>query len=90
VRASNAGKVVLASHLYLSGKTVIIDHGQGVFSLYCHFSRILVKRGVTVKKGALIGKIGNTGRSTGPHLHWAFKIFDSRVDPYSLVCLPIE
>jgi murein DD-endopeptidase MepM/ murein hydrolase activator NlpD len=89
VKASNAGRVVLASNLYLSGKTVIIDHGRGVFSLYCHFSTILVKRGDMVKKGQIIAKIGNTGRSTGPHLHWGFKVFNSRVDPESILSLPL-
>lgn len=90
VKASNSGNVVLASNLYLSGRTVIIDHGQGVFSLYCHLSKILVKRGEAIKRGALLGKVGNTGRSTGPHLHWGVKIFNSRVDPFSLVSLPLE
>lgn len=90
VKASNSGNVVLASNLYLSGRTVIIDHGQGVFSLYCHLSMILVKRGEAIKRGALLGKVGNTGRSTGPHLHWGVKILNSRVDPFSLVSLPLE
>jgi hypothetical protein len=88
--ASNAGRVVLASSLYLSGKTVIIDHGRGVFTFYCHFSKLLVKRGDWVKKGQPIAKVGNTGRSTGPHLHWAVRILDVRVDPFSLVSLPLE
>lgn len=90
VRASNSGRVVLASSLYLSGRTVIIDHGQGVFSLYGHFSQILVKRGDQVKKGQIIAKVGNTGRSTGPHLHWGVRILKSRVDPFSLVSLPLH
>ncbi|MCJ7645061.1 MAG: M23 family metallopeptidase [Candidatus Aminicenantes bacterium] len=84
IRAANAGKVVLASHLYLSGNAVIIDHGLGVFSFYGHMSKILVKRGQAVGKGDVIGKCGTTGRSTGPHLHWAVRVFDSRVDPFSL------
>ena len=85
IRAANAGKVVLASHLYLSGNAVIIDHGLGVFSFYGHMSKILVKRGQAVGKGDVIGKCGTTGRSTGPHLHWAVRVFDSRVDPLSLL-----
>jgi len=87
VIASNAGKVVLASDLYFAGKTVIIDHGLGVFSLYCHFSRFRVKRGESVQKGDVIGEIGSTGRVTGPHLHWGIKIQGSRVDPFSLLSL---
>lgn len=90
VRASNSGRVVLASSLYLSGRTVIIDHGQGVFSLYGHFSQILAKRGDLVKKGQIIAKVGNTGRSTGSHLHWGVRILESRVDPFSLVSLPLR
>jgi murein DD-endopeptidase MepM/ murein hydrolase activator NlpD len=90
IRAANSGKVVLASSLYFSGKTVIIEHGQGVFSIYGHMSKFLVKRGDVIKKGALIGKVGSTGRSTGPHLHWALKIYESRVDPFALVGMPLE
>jgi len=90
VKAANGGRVVLAGRLYLSGNTVIIDHGLGVFTYYCHFSKLLVKRGDIVKKGDLIAKVGNTGRSTGPHLHWSLRILNSRVDPFSLVALPLE
>lgn len=87
VVASNSGKVVLASDLYFAGKTVIIDHGLGVFTLYCHFSQFRVKRGDLVQKGSIVGEIGATGRVTGPHLHWAVKIQGNRVDPFSLVDL---
>jgi murein DD-endopeptidase MepM/ murein hydrolase activator NlpD len=90
VKAANAGRVVLAGRFYLSGNTVIIDHGLGVFTYYCHFSKLLVKRGDIVKKGDLIAKVGNTGRSTGPHLHWSLRILNNRVDPFSLVALPLE
>jgi murein DD-endopeptidase MepM/ murein hydrolase activator NlpD len=89
VQAANSGKVVLAKDLYFSGRTVIIDHGLGVFTFYCHFSTIKVKRGDSVKKGALIGLVGSTGRSTGPHLHWGVKIHESRVDPLALLGLPL-
>jgi len=85
IRAANAGNVVLASPLYLSGNAVIIDHGLGVFSFYGHMSKILVKRGQAVGKGDVIGNCGTTGRSTGPHLHWGVRVFDSRVDPFSLL-----
>ena len=90
IRAANAGKVVLASHLYLSGNAVIIDHGLGVFSFYGHMSKLLVKRGQAVGKGDIIGKCGTTGRSTGPHLHWAVRVFDSRVDPFSLLAFGLQ
>jgi hypothetical protein len=89
IRAVNRGRVVLASPLYLSGKSVIIDHGLGTFSFYCHLSELLVKRGDVVQKGAVIGKCGSTGRSTGPHLHWSMRVADSRVDPYAMLLLPV-
>jgi len=78
---------VLAKDLYFAGKTVIIDHGLGVFTLYCHFSKIVADRGKMVKKGDIIGEIGATGRVTGPHLHWGVKVSGSRVDPFSLLYL---
>lgn len=90
VRAANAGRVALARDLYFSGKTVILDHGLGLFTSYCHFSRIMVKRGQIVRKGDVIGLVGSTGRSTGPHLHWGVKIQDSRVDPLALLSLPLQ
>jgi murein DD-endopeptidase MepM/ murein hydrolase activator NlpD len=87
--APNAGRIVLAARLYFSGNTVIIDHGRGVFTYCCHFDALLVKRGDLVRKGQSIGKVGSTGRSTGPHLHWSVKILSARVDPFSLVALPM-
>ncbi|MDH4219894.1 MAG: M23 family metallopeptidase [Candidatus Aminicenantes bacterium] len=90
VRASNSGRIVLANNLYFAGKTVIIDHGLGVFTLYCHFSKITAKRGEWIKKGDVIGEVGVTGRVTGPHLHWGVRIFGNRVDPFSLVSLNFE
>ena len=90
VQAANSGRIVLASELYYSGNTVIIDHGLGVFTFCCHFSKIRVKRGDLVKKGEIIAEVGQTGRSTGPHLHWSIRVLDSRVDPFSLAALPLE
>ena len=87
VKTSNSGSVVVANDLYYAGKTVVIDHGLGVFSIYCHFSKINVRIGDQVSKGDVIGEIGATGRVTGPHLHWAFKISGSRVNPLALLKL---
>jgi murein DD-endopeptidase MepM/ murein hydrolase activator NlpD len=87
VRASNSGSVALARDLYFSGQTVILDHGLGLFTYYCHFSKLMVKRGDIVKKGDVVGLVGSTGRSTGPHLHWAVRILRSRVDPLALLSL---
>ncbi|MGD1009075.1 MAG: M23 family metallopeptidase [Candidatus Aminicenantales bacterium] len=89
IRAANRGRVVLASPLYLSGNSVIIDHGLGTFSFYGHLSTLLVHRGDMVDKGAVIGKCGSTGRSTGPHLHWSMRVGDSRVDPFAMLAFPL-
>jgi murein DD-endopeptidase MepM/ murein hydrolase activator NlpD len=88
-RASNSGRVVLARDLYFSGKTVIIDHGLGLFTYYCHFSRLKVSRGEAVEKGSVIALTGSTGRSTGPHLHWGVRLHGSRVDPAALLGLEL-
>lgn len=85
VRAANAGSVVLSRDLYFSGKTVIIDHGLGLLTVYCHFSELRVRRGSSVRKGQVIGLAGSTGRSTGPHLHWSARLRQSRIDPAGLV-----
>ncbi|NIM91773.1 MAG: peptidoglycan DD-metalloendopeptidase family protein [Candidatus Aminicenantes bacterium] len=90
VKASNSGKVVLAKELYFAGQTVIIDHGLGLFTHYLHLSSLRVKRGEWVKKGAVIGEVGATGRVTGPHLHWGIRLLGARVDPFSLLSLSWE
>jgi murein DD-endopeptidase MepM/ murein hydrolase activator NlpD len=85
VHASQRGRVVLAEELYFSGNTVLIDHGLGVYTLYGHFSEIDVKPGDLVEPGAVIGKVGATGRVTGPHLHWGLTIDRARVNALSIV-----
>jgi murein DD-endopeptidase MepM/ murein hydrolase activator NlpD len=80
VFASQSGKVVLAEDLFYSGNTVVIDHGYGIYTLYAHLSLIGVNPGDTVKAGAEIGKVGATGRVTGPHLHWGLTIDHARVN----------
>ncbi|MEO2066204.1 MAG: M23 family metallopeptidase [Desulfurobacteriaceae bacterium] len=81
VYASLSGKVVLARNLYFTGNTVIIDHGLGVHTLYAHLSKIKVKEGQAVRAGQVIGEVGSTGRSTGPHLHFGFYVQGERADP---------
>jgi hypothetical protein len=80
VFASQSGKVVVAENLYYSGNTVVIDHGYGIYTMYAHLSAIGVQPGEMVKAGADIGKVGATGRVTGPHLHWGLTIDHARVN----------
>ncbi len=80
VFASQSGKVVLAENLYYSGNTVVLDHGYGIYTLYAHLSVIGVQAGDMVKAAAEIGKVGATGRVTGPHLHWGLTIDHARVN----------
>jgi len=80
VFASQSGKVVLAENLYYSGNTVVLDHGYGIYTMYAHLSKIGVQPDEMVKVGAEIGKVGATGRVTGPHLHWGLTINHARVN----------
>ncbi len=80
--------VALAESLYFSGGTVILDHGGGLFTTYFHLSRIDVKPGDSVATGNRIGAVGETGRATGPHLHWGAKVQTARVNPLDLLKLP--
>jgi murein DD-endopeptidase MepM/ murein hydrolase activator NlpD len=70
--------------LYFSGGTIIIGHGQGLTTSYLHLSEVLVKSGDRLKRGELIGKVGSTGRATGPHLHWGAELNGQRLDPQYL------
>lgn len=87
VHAPNSGVVVLASNLYYSGNTIILDHGLGLYSYFGHLSVISVKEGAMVKTGEVIGKVGATGVVTGPHLHWTVRLGGSRIDPIALLAL---
>ena len=90
VQASNNGRVVFTDDQFFSGKTLVIDHGLGLFTMYFHLSEILVTEGEIVKKGQLIAKVGKTGRATGPHLHWGVRLNGARVNPASLLNLSIN
>jgi len=87
VRASQRGRVVLAEELFFSGNTVVLDHGFGIYTFYGHLSEIDVKPGDLLDPGATLGKVGSTGRVTGPHLHWGLTVERARVDPLKLVHL---
>jgi murein DD-endopeptidase MepM/ murein hydrolase activator NlpD len=81
--AAADGEVVLARDCYMSGQTLVLWHGAGVFTAYFHLSRLEVKAGAAVRRGQPIGRVGSTGRSTGPHLHWGVKVDGLWVDPRS-------
>ncbi|MGH2349374.1 MAG: M23 family metallopeptidase [bacterium] len=81
VAAANDGIVRLAETLPLSGKAVLLDHGMGIVTSYLHQSAILVRPGQRVRRGEIIGRVGSTGLSTGPHLHWGLRINGVHVDP---------
>jgi murein DD-endopeptidase MepM/ murein hydrolase activator NlpD len=81
----SAGHIVLAQDLFFTGGTIIIDHGQGLFSLFAHLSELVAREGEDVAQGAIVGYVGATGRATGPHLHWAVRLNGARVDPLSII-----
>jgi hypothetical protein len=85
VHAAQRGRVVLAEELYFSGNTVLVDHGLGVYTLYGHFSEIDVEPGNLVDTGTVLGKVGATGRVTGPHLHWGLTVNRARVNALQIV-----
>ena len=87
IRAANSGKVLMAKDLFFAGKTIILDHGLGLYTLYAHCSKIEAKLGDQVEQGEIIGEVGATGRVTGPHLHWACRINGARVNPLNLITL---
>jgi murein DD-endopeptidase MepM/ murein hydrolase activator NlpD len=94
VHAAQRGRVALAEELFFSGNTVVVDHGLGIYTFYGHLSEIDVKTGDALETGAVLGKVGATGRVTGPHLHWGLTVERARVNPLLLVKLlgnsPVE
>ena len=90
VVATNDGVVRLTVDHIFSGKGIFLDHGLGFYSMYFHLSDVLVNDGEAVKTGQVIGKVGATGRATGPHLHWGVKLNGARVNPYALLDLPFK
>ncbi len=85
VRPISNGRVALVSDLFYTGNTVVVDHGEGLFSLYAHLSEVLVEEGHDLLVTDILGKVGSTGRSTGAHLHLTVKLFGERIDPLALL-----
>ena len=89
VRASSEAVVRLTVDHLLSGKGIYLDHGLGLYTMYFHLSEVLVAEGETVKAGQTVGKVGATGRASGPHLHWGAKLNGARINPDALLAVPI-
>ncbi len=81
IKSPAAGKVILIGNYFFNGNTVFVDHGQGFISMFCHMSKVDVKVGDAVPRGGVVGRVGSTGRATGPHMHWNISLNDARVDP---------
>ena len=87
IKAANDGKVALVKKRFYSGGTVVLDHGEGIYTCYFHMSKFSVKQGDIVKRGELLGFSGKSGRVTGPHLHFSARIDGVQVDPLQLITL---
>ena len=85
VVAANHGQVVLREEFYFSGKSIVLDHGGGLYTMYFHLSEFRVEKNSQVRRGEVIGLAGMTGRVTGPHLHWGTRLNGARVDPMELL-----
>ncbi|HEX9019793.1 MAG TPA: M23 family metallopeptidase [Nitrospirota bacterium] len=90
IKAPNDAVVALIDAQFFAGNALILDHGQGIYTMFFHLSKIIVKKGQKVKKGDVIALVGATGRATGPHLHWGVRIQGARVDPLELIHLKLE
>jgi murein DD-endopeptidase MepM/ murein hydrolase activator NlpD len=90
VKAANEGIVRMVDDQFFSGISVILDHGLGLFTMYFHLDSATVKDGARVQRGDVIGTVGQSGRATGPHLHWGAWLNGSRVNPFALTKLPLD
>jgi murein DD-endopeptidase MepM/ murein hydrolase activator NlpD len=90
VKAPNDGVVILVDDQFYSGNSIVLDHGQGIYTMFFHLSTIKVKYGQAVRKGDVIAFVGSTGRSTGAHLHWGVRVQGAKVDPLALIKLKLD
>jgi murein DD-endopeptidase MepM/ murein hydrolase activator NlpD len=90
VHAPNNGSVVLVDDQFFAGNAIVLDHGQGIYTMFFHLSKVLVAPGNKVNKGDVIGLVGATGRASGAHLHWGVRVQGARVDPLELIKLKME
>lgn len=81
IHAPTAGVVAAVGDYFFNGNTVLLDHGQGLITMYCHMNEVSVEQGQWLDRGELIGRVGQTGRVTGPHLHWSISLNNARVNP---------
>ena len=81
LKAPSSGTIVTTGEYFFNGKSVFINHGMGLISMFCHMDNIAVKEGQKIKQGETFGTIGMTGRATGPHVHWSVSLNNTRVDP---------
>jgi murein DD-endopeptidase MepM/ murein hydrolase activator NlpD len=87
VRSISNGRVVLVADLFYTGQTVVVDHGEGLISIYAHLSKVLVDEDSEIQIGDVLGEVGSTGRSTGAHLHLTVRLLGERVDPLALLAI---
>jgi hypothetical protein len=90
VLAANAGTVALAEEHFFAGKALVLDHGQGAYTMYFHLQAFLVGPGQRVDRGEAVARVGSTGRVTGPHLHWGARLNGARINPAALLHLTAE
>ena len=90
IKAPKSGKVLATGEYFFNGNTVILDHGQGFISMFCHLDSIEVQTGNLLRRGETLGTVGQTGRATGPHLHWSLNLNNVRIDPMLFLDKPLN